>query len=70
MKFMAHATQPSSAPQSAGGDIHKDGQAEQIPPIKGELKITQDVLPGLRLMPRGLAQRIAKIALRLTSSRT
>jgi hypothetical protein len=37
----------------------------------GELKITQDVLPsGLRLMPRGLAQRIAKIAVRLTSSRT
>lgn len=47
----------------------KDGQAEQAPPQKGELKITQDVFPsGLGLMPRSWARRIAKIALRVTSS--
>jgi hypothetical protein len=68
---MAHETQPSSAPQSAGDDIRKDGQVKQASPQKGELKITQDVgLSGLALMPSGLAQRIAKIALRVTSSRT
>jgi hypothetical protein len=59
----------ASDARPAGERVGEDGRVEQASPERGELKITQDLVPtGLGLMPRWMAQRIAQMVSRHASN--
>jgi hypothetical protein len=59
---MTHKTNFESDTRPAGERVGENGRVEQELPERGELKITQDLVPtGLGLMPRRMARRIAEL---------
>ncbi len=66
---MTHKRRSVSSAHPADERVSECGCVEQEVPERGELKITQDIVPsGLGLMPRWMAERIAQMVSRHASN--